>query len=163
MARVIRVAAMARKKAPPTKRGQGVRHVCGWLSGWRVPAPRTRPQIACVELVPWSVRSRTPTVRCQRKCRAVLGGAARQSQEITHLLRNSPEPASSLWAGRGKPNRAGSIRKRDGRWRTERAHKSGVFAAIQHRSNACRRQLTRTKKISVLSVSLLRKVAPLHR
>ena len=65
------------------------------------------------ELVPWSVRSRTTTVRCQRKCRAVLGGAARQSQEITHLLRNSPEPASSLWAGRGKPNRAGSIRKRD--------------------------------------------------
>src|SRR5262249_49875606 len=103
---------MARKKAPPTKRGQGVRHVRGRPSEW-IPAPRARPQIASVELVPWSVRSRTTTVQCQRKCRAVLGGAARQSQEITHLLRNSPEPASSLWAGRGKPNRAGSIRKRD--------------------------------------------------
>jgi len=160
------------------------------------------------ELVPWSVRSRTTTVRCQRKCRAVFDDPAgvarpeslsarwiaRRRTEREPNVDDSREERTAAMASRlsqlkenagpylgagpaksgdhstaqagtvGKPpNRAGSIRKRDGRWRTERAHKSGVFAAIQHRSNACRRQLTRTKKISVLSVSLLRKVAPLHR
>src|SRR5262249_2753204 len=42
------------KKAPPTKRGQGTA-VRGLLGG-EFPAPRAGPQIAYVELVPWSVR-----------------------------------------------------------------------------------------------------------
>src|SRR5262249_39552675 len=65
------------KKAPPTKRGQGTA-VRGLLGG-EFPAPRAGPQIAYVELVPWSVRSRTTTG---------AGG---------HLT--APPPARSDWAG----------------------------------------------------------------
>src|SRR5262249_57826471 len=51
---------LARKKAPPTKRGQGRVVMCagGCLGGESQPPARV-PQIAYVELVPWSVRSRT--------------------------------------------------------------------------------------------------------
>jgi hypothetical protein len=128
------------KKGPANKagpRGSSCVRVAVWVES---PSPRTRPQIACVELVPWSVRSRTPTVRCQRKCRAVLGGAARQSQEITHLLRNSPEPTSSLWGE--EESRTGQGRLENGtvtvKSRTARANPHNLLRLLRRLAGSIR-------------------------
>jgi len=60
----------AREKGPALSAGpRWGRHVHGRLGSWveRFPAPRARPQIASVELVPWSVRSPTPDRGCAKE------------------------------------------------------------------------------------------------
>src|SRR5262249_62001430 len=50
------------KTAPASKAGPSAGSSCARTAAWmEVPAPRACPQIASVELVPWLVRSRTPT------------------------------------------------------------------------------------------------------
>jgi hypothetical protein len=71
------------KKKPRFVGGAKVRLRRGFLGG-EFPAPRARPQIASVELVPWSVRLRTMTVPLPKK--KMPGRSAPQSRGSNRQL-----------------------------------------------------------------------------